>query len=288
MLKNNKAFSLIELSIVILIIGILVTGITQSSRLVKSMKIQSIQNLTQSSPVATIKDLSVWYETVLQKSFIEDEKVDQSTITTWFDANPLTMSKADASAPNTNSKPRYIENAFNGLPGVRFDGADDYLRSDNISVTGNQMTYFIVAKRRVFVQYATPFSTLSPGATYDSIGVGHLRAYLEDPSVMTVFRNGWLASIPHPGNNIPYISSSVIDGSNHIAYLNGVSGSSVATSGAFNITTILLGCTWQNGAFNNPYNGEIAEIIIYSRALKTDERKDIEKYLSKKWAIKIS
>lgn len=37
----KKAFSLIELSIVILIIGILVTGVTQSSRLVRQMKIAS-------------------------------------------------------------------------------------------------------------------------------------------------------------------------------------------------------------------------------------------------------
>ncbi len=35
----KKAFSLIELSIVILIIGILVAGVTQSSRLVLAMKL---------------------------------------------------------------------------------------------------------------------------------------------------------------------------------------------------------------------------------------------------------
>jgi hypothetical protein len=34
--------------------------------------------------------------------------------------------------------------------------------------------------------------------------------------------------------------------------------------------------------------GSIAELIIYDRALLTAERKDIEKYLSKKWAIKIN
>ena len=43
--KLVKAFSLIELSIVILIIGILVTGIVQSSRLVNQMKLQTARNL---------------------------------------------------------------------------------------------------------------------------------------------------------------------------------------------------------------------------------------------------
>ncbi len=39
--KTNKAFSLIELSIVILIIGILVAGVTQGRRLVGQMKLAS-------------------------------------------------------------------------------------------------------------------------------------------------------------------------------------------------------------------------------------------------------
>jgi len=38
---NKKAFSLIELSIVILIIGIFVAGVTSSSRLLKQMKLTS-------------------------------------------------------------------------------------------------------------------------------------------------------------------------------------------------------------------------------------------------------
>ena len=35
------------------------------------------------------------------------------------------------------------------------------------------------------------------------------------------------------------------------------------------------------------HNGFIAEIIIYSRALNTEERKSVEAYLSKKYAIKL-
>ena len=34
-------------------------------------------------------------------------------------------------------------------------------------------------------------------------------------------------------------------------------------------------------------NGQIGEIIIYDRALNDNERMDIEKYLAKKWNIKI-
>lgn len=53
-MKFQKAFSLIELSIVILIIGILVAGVTQSSRLVKQIRLASIKSMTLSSPVSSI------------------------------------------------------------------------------------------------------------------------------------------------------------------------------------------------------------------------------------------
>jgi hypothetical protein len=35
------------------------------------------------------------------------------------------------------------------------------------------------------------------------------------------------------------------------------------------------------------FNGTIAEIIIYSRALTDKERQGVETYLSKKWGIKL-
>ena len=44
--KISKAFSLIELSIVILIIRILVAGVTQSSRLVTQFRLLSARNMT--------------------------------------------------------------------------------------------------------------------------------------------------------------------------------------------------------------------------------------------------
>ena len=67
--KNLKAFSLIELSIVILIIGILVAGVTQSSRLIREFKLTTAKNLTRNSPVSSIKGLYFWFETTSESSF---------------------------------------------------------------------------------------------------------------------------------------------------------------------------------------------------------------------------
>jgi hypothetical protein len=42
-----------------------------------------------------------------------------------------------------------------------------------------------------------------------------------------------------------------------------------------------------SAAFSTYYDGDIGEIIIFDRALKTEERQSIEKYLGQKWGIKI-
>ena len=70
-MKNFKknAFSLIELSIVILIIGILVAGVTQSSRLVRQFTLNSARNITQGSPVYSILGLLTWVETTMASSY---------------------------------------------------------------------------------------------------------------------------------------------------------------------------------------------------------------------------
>ena len=53
-----------------------------------------------------------------------------------------------------------------------------------------------------------------------------------------------------------------------------------------NLTTV--GSGFCEGTENNFFKGLISEIIIFNRDLKDEERTDIEKYLAKKWNLKIS
>ena len=54
----KKGFSLVEISIVLLIVGILISGITTYSRLVKQMKLSAVKHITAASPVPAIKGLA--------------------------------------------------------------------------------------------------------------------------------------------------------------------------------------------------------------------------------------
>jgi len=60
-----------------------------------------------------------------------------------------------------------------------------------------------------------------------------------------------------------------------------------SSTGNFNITSLFLGSRFNSGVANGFYNGDISEVIFFSRALNTEERKSVEQYLSKEYAIKI-
>ena len=126
--KASTAFSLIELSIVTLIVGIIIAGITQSSRLVRQSKLKSAQNLTTSSPVTGIRSLALWLEPTQDASF-STSLDDEANITQWNDINPQAQAKVyaipanAALATNTGSAAiSYEEQGINGLPTVRFTG----------------------------------------------------------------------------------------------------------------------------------------------------------------------
>ena len=93
---SAKAFSLIELSIVILIIGILIAGVTQGSRLVSAMKLNTARTVTQSSEVNSITGVVTWLESTADKSFDDAEETDGSIITNWYDINPQSLLKNNA------------------------------------------------------------------------------------------------------------------------------------------------------------------------------------------------
>jgi prepilin-type N-terminal cleavage/methylation domain-containing protein len=66
--KINTAFSLVEISVVILVIGILISGISTGVDLYRDYKISSARNYTINSKVSRIRDIGFWLDTTRLKS----------------------------------------------------------------------------------------------------------------------------------------------------------------------------------------------------------------------------
>ena len=288
--QTLKAFSLIELSIVILIIGILVAGVTSSSRLITRMKVITAQNLTRNSPVASIKDLAVWYETSLDESFDNAEETEDSPITNWFDLNPQSSFKINAIQATVDNKPKFKTSIFNGLPGILFDGTNDFLLASTAGILGKGLTIFIVAKRTGFPTWQGMLSGIPTSTVWDHDQTGFL-AYLDvnNGTIYTGASNTYWASVAqtNPMDNVPFIFTNIFTGTTNITYLNTSVGSTTNINTNFNVDKLYLGSRYGNGP-TQFFRGHVAEIIIFNRGLNTEERLAVNAYLSKKYAIKTS
>ena len=276
----KKAFSLIELSIVILIIGILVAGVTQSSRLVKQMRLSSARAMTNSSPVPTIKNLVAWYESTSEKSFNDSETSDQSLLKNWYDINLQSSIKLDASQTVDANKPIYTFDEASNLPIVKFIDQDFFNLPDG-TVPYNNMPYtiFFVSKADVMCVCGV----LGSG-TYLTINATNAFRY----DTFNGFYNYWWNIDLNMSSTITQKKLTIIDVTYDLAKRDGfVDGVLKATTPSSNRASTAINNTIGRTAPGEFLIGSIGEIIIYDRALSNEERKSVEGYLSKKWSIKL-
>ena len=289
--QNNKlAFSLIELSVVILIIGILILGIAKGSNFIKESKIRTAQSLTISSPVASMSGLTLWLESTLDKSFPDGDAVDTAlgatgTIDTWNDINPHTTSPKNATQTTAASNPRYFENGINGLPSVNFDRVNDFLvlgNASSLGISNSDYEMFFVYQSNFSNTGNNQFIIGGPAGAYNlDINGTPLRIRYTPTNAGPSFTdtshsNDFTAHMVtvRVQNNIVYVRA---DGGNDVSRSN-IDMRSAETG------EVRLGVRTDDIL---PFGGEISEVIIFNRFLKLSERQAIEKYLSTKWNIPI-
>jgi prepilin-type N-terminal cleavage/methylation domain-containing protein len=298
--KPSKAFSLIELSIVVLIIGILIAGVTQGSRLVKQSRLATAQNQTQTSPVNSIPNLVGWWETTSANSFKDIEADEGLQPTAWYDNSSQSINKNNATSSAGAGSATYRATQINGLPGLVFPGTSvnqAFTLADPTIINSSDYTIFVVESHSatpaknfflcgtVTPVTAAPWTNLFLGFSTTGSNTVVWTYSTAAPSNTTNYATG----IPTIGLNIETIHSYVHKSS------NGASAKKYFISGAsqtlgFNDASSLTSWTGASigcGLAGNLFAGAIGEVIIYNRALSTEERRSIEAYLSKKWAISV-
>jgi prepilin-type N-terminal cleavage/methylation domain-containing protein len=311
--RRNSAFSLIEISIVVLIIGILVAGVTQSSRLLNVARLNSARNLTQSAPVSSIKNLALWIDSTSETSFQANAssptELDENTpISNWNDLNPQTTLKANLTGSG-DTRPLYERNSMNNLPSVFFDGIDDFMSTSNFQNISTQSTVFAVVRLpAALANQAILSKRPSDGVTHPNIELSTTTTsgwrYLDGSgstgytpittAVPTAASTSYVLSAVYTANSVSGGGTTTATG--HAFFQNGGTAAYTgvgattygATTGASPNTSVsdalFIG---KQGLATSPsfFGGRIGEIIIFDRALKKEERQSIESYLGKKWGI---
>ena len=318
-MKTNskvRAFSLIELSIVILIIGILIAGVTQGSRILSQAKLNNARTLTKSSPVSSIKNLALWVESTSEESFSDDNTEDGQEILTWYDLNPQTSAKNDFTG-TTGTAPLYKTNIINGLPAAYFAVADEFMSSSTFqNIVTNASTVFMVVKTSIYDLPTAPVAIISKRASTATLSSPNIQVSFNGGAVGQAWQycDGAGASADDSTCNevsanddvavgTPYVVSMVYvagtaDGGSTTTstgihfFQNGAAAGTSATDEVTNGNPDITGTgelfLGQHGATDGTaafFTGYIGELIIYDRNLKKEERQAVEAYLGKKWGV---
>ncbi len=297
-----RAFSLIELSIVILIIGIIISGITSATRLVYQFRINSARSLTSSSAVNSIAGLLIWFETTSEKSFADSEESDGVQVTTWYDINPHNQFKYSLVQNISSNKPTYIAKGQSaGLPVLQsFSTPSSVQRmstSANLDLTNNpSFTIFIVAsasngggsQSQIFSIGDISGACTQFSLNYWGSNTGNLQFNggdktfdMNSSNMLALFR------IVRYGDDA---GSSTVNGSTTRLNFNGSSKSVDSRTSSDCVPALAsapFSLTKAVPASSTTLTVQFGEIIIFNRVLKPDEITDIEAYLSKKWSIKL-
>ncbi len=287
-MKNNSkksAFSLIEISIVILIIGILIAGVTQGNTLVSKFRLNTARSLTQSSPVASIPDLASWWESTSEASFDVNETNDGSKITSWIDINPQRIEKVNLTQNDSDFRPIYRKKGLNNLPSVYFDGSTGqyFLGTYDDSLNHFKTTIFIVTLNENGSDIGNLLLQGSPSNGLPSRAIGISETSYSVATGTNVF------TAPHDKRANVFVTTD--NGTNSYIYLNSVNVANTTSGTMVKNPELIIGAYIIAGNYSSPvfgYKGLIGEIIIFSRDLSDSERNDVEKYLSQKWNIPLN
>ncbi len=318
-MKNNlkKAFSLIEISIVILVVGVLIAGISRGLKMAHSeMILVTAKSLTDKAPVPNVEGLELWLETTSENSlaigttsFVNIKKPeDGQPIGRWNDLNPMALNssyKNHALQATSEYQPLYIKDGINGLPALLFDGADDYIASTTKFITNN-FTVFVVGFPKASCVINTVAHQGISGQKYifyPQQGEGIFSGNVAAGSGVSLCEN-FIAPVEHTNSYMPYVISNqrVIKKPIQFTlkykervpslYLN----STNTYVGSASLRNVFPGLTFGGGRPGTPTNygehygyfkGYIGEIIVYSKDLSDTDRKLIETYLIEKWRIKL-
>lgn len=301
-MKKNKAYSLVELSVVLIIIGIMISGIIGSRALVDSSRIANSKSITKASVVPNIFGLIAWYETSSSDSLLDSQRTDGTKVTAWYDINPISIPVRKNTLVTNTGSVTYLKNGVGNLPSLKFSSASDASFSDLLLSSfdkgkSDSNTIFVVFQQQTRTSTGNVIRNIISNPVPGTNGVVQI-GYKDNGSSDTVTMTAETATqdsstssnVPNFADNSSYIVSYYYDRGYSKGYVNNASTSAgngylSGSPGNNSLIGLVVG---SGGANSTRFVGLISEIIIYDRPLKSRERIDVFSYLSKKYNITVS
>lgn len=195
---------------------------------------------------------------------------DGAAISQWNDQSAGAHNAVQATGAN---QPLYKAAIQNGLPGVLFDGSNDFMDAAGINVS--QPDTIIVAVRSLI--------TTSGHNVFDGITQPSGRQSIECGANATtnwgMFASADAASTTAT-NTSAHVLAAIFNAASSQLFLDGAALTLGGSPGPNPLTGLRIG-TFVSGA--GQWNGYIFEILVYSGALSATDRQSVESYLKAKW-----
>lgn len=195
---------------------------------------------------------------------------DGTALATWVDKSGR---KRNATQATALLQPLFKSNIQGGKGVIRFDGSNDSMATAAFSsAIAVPYTQFVVFKTSVYKAFNV---VLGDVTTLSAMGVHG------DSTKMYLF-NGAVANVGITNTSFNLLYTEWNGASTQIS----VNGGATSTVNPGTTRTTLSGLRiGSNSDLSNPFAGDIAEIIIYNRALSAAEVLNINNYLKNKWGV---
>ncbi len=215
----------------------------------------------------------------------DDAKADGSgKLASWSNS---AVAGVTASADKPELQPRVVAKAINGHAVVRFDG-DQNMLVTNIDISPARMpdaTVFAVFNSKS--DLATPLRKL-----YGDDNGGYDRAAgLDDRAGegmnYTVFTGNGVHGYFTLKADQAYVTTDQFTKTDFSGWVNGAAGpQKIAAAWEDALPNLYIGGT--GDSYHEPWQGDLAEMIVYARVLTDRERMQVEDYLAKKYGVQIA
>jgi hypothetical protein len=240
-----------------------------------------LANVVSSFTPASLSGLSLWLKSD------SGVTLSGSNVTAWADQS----GNGNNAVTNIGEEPTFVSSFLNGNPAIEFNGRGQIMQiADTNSLDFLSISSFIVLEylgqgtgnNIVYIKNANAGSPQNE-AMYGLVAT--IGDYVSFPQNV----DGWsdYQTQINIQNSIPRILSMTYDGTNQNVYSNGNFSNTFNIGGNIATSTGILQIGGYNKSFNDEeyFYGQIAEIIMYNRAVTSTERQQVESYLNTKYAI---